>query len=114
MIGITTIAQNTAGDMVFQEDPSSALLDADVRASRTATLDGGVVIDNQGFSDGDRTLEITAELDESAAAKLWALHRSEASVHVAISEGVFLATIKRLRIDNGECRLTIYIEEKLS
>jgi len=114
MIGISTISQNTAGDMVMYEKTDSTVMDAEVRATRTATLDGGVVIDNQGFCDGDRTLTIHTDLTEDAAAKLWALHRSETSVHIAIKEGVFLATIKRLRIDNGEATLTIYIEEKLT
>lgn len=82
--------------------------------SRTATLDGGVVITHSGFAHGDRTLRIKAVISQEQADALWVLHTTETLLIVAVKDGVFYCAIQDLQLDHGDCRITILIKEKLS
>ena len=64
MIGLSTITFDLDGARIFSGDRNAELKNrkGDRRISRTATLDGGVLIADLGFSDGDRTLS-AIELD---------------------------------------------------
>lgn len=114
MIGIATITQNTAGDMIILENPGSRIDDNSVRVSRTATLDGGCVIDHRGFSDADRQFEIEAELTEAETDKLNDIFTDETFVWVAARHGFYKGVISRLWLNGGQVRMTVLIKEKLS
>ena len=114
MISISTITANTAGNVILDEHPNSEIHRGSARVSRTATLDGGVVLTHSGFSHGDRTLRIKARVDQDQADAIWVLHTTETLLVVAVKDGVFYCAIQDLQLDNGDCRITILIKEKLS
>ncbi len=114
MIGISATTQNTAGALIIHELRETKFYDDAVRVERTATLDGGCVINHGGFCQGDRTFDVRAKLTEEEGALLRALHRTETLVNVATEDGYFSAVISDLATDNGEVRMSIIIKEKLN
>lgn len=112
MIGIATLTVDTNGDIIFWESPDSNIEDTQLRVTRTATLDGGCVISNSGFSESDRTFEIDTELEDTEANKLRYIYQKSESVYVSTIIGFFKGIISRFRNLNGDIRLTILIEEK--
>ena len=112
MISISTIDQNTSGNIVINENPRSNLEDYQARITRTACLDGSVVVDHRGVFHGDRTFEVSARLLESDRALLKALFEGQTLLVVSTREGVFEAVIRRLRVDGGDMQMTILIKEK--
>jgi len=113
MIGIskTTQATGSAAAIIFQESKQSRLRNEAARVSRSATLDGGCVIDHQGFSDGDRTLDIRARLEQAQADILWELFRTATFLNVATPEGFFYGVIESMQDEGGNGRLSILVKE---
>lgn len=111
MIAISKITQDAAGSIVLAEKSGSRLYDARARVSRSATLDGGVVIDHQGYVAGDRTLNIKVEVSESDEAVLKSLFENETLVHVATVNGFFLAAIESLSGDGGVLEIVMLLKE---
>ncbi|MDF1577671.1 MAG: hypothetical protein P1P81_04405 [Desulfobulbales bacterium] len=115
MIVISAITADPAGSVKLGEDSSrSNLRNLPRRVTRTATLDGGVVITDSGLSHGDRTLTIVAPADKTAAAALTYIHENYTLIHLATEDGFFSGAIKSLSIKNGETALSVLVKEKLS
>ncbi len=114
MIGISTLTQNTAGAVTFETEKPTFLREASARVSRSATLDGGAVVNHLGFSHGDRTLRITANVGETVANALWAIFILGVMVNVATDEGAYRAAIETLITDNGNRKMTILFKESLT
>ena len=114
MIGISTLTQNTAGSVTFETEKLTSIRDAPARVSRSATLDGGAVVNHLGFSHGDRTLRIYARVLESVADALWAIFILGTMVNVATDEGMYRAAIDNLAVDNGLIKMVIVIKESLT
>jgi len=111
MVSITTIESKTIDGVVFEELPTSAFRDTPPRVSRTATLDGGAVLDHRGFSDGDRALKIEAFIDETTADNLWYMSRNETLLNIACREGFFTGAISEIKIDGGRLKMTFLVKE---
>jgi len=114
MISISTISQNTSGDLVIYELPASKFHDSEARVNRMSTLDGGCVITHSGFCDADRTFDIKARLNEADTEILRDIYRDETLINLATPEAFFRAAIEHLKSDNGDIRLTLLIKERLS
>jgi archaeosine-15-forming tRNA-guanine transglycosylase len=101
----------TSGDsIVINEKIDSLLYDGQARVSRSATLDGGVVIDHQGYVAGDRTLTIKCELSADETTALRTIFENQTIVHVSTQDGFFTAAIERLKGDGGIIDLTILLK----
>lgn len=113
MIGLskTTQATGATAAIIIQELPTSRLRNESARVSRYATLDGGCVIDHQGFSDGDRTIDLRAQWTQAQAAILWEMFREETFVNIATPDGFFYGVIETMQDENGNGRLTILVKE---
>ena len=111
MISITTLESKAIDGVLFYELPSSTFRDTPVRMTRTATLDGGAVIDHRGFSDGDRAFEIEANLTEAEADALWYMHRNETLLHISCPEGFFTGAISEIKADGGRLKMTFLAKE---
>lgn len=114
MISISTLTQNSSGSVVLHESPESSFEDMSARISRTKTLDGGVTITHSGFSHGDRTFTILAEVTEAEADVLKTIHQTETMVWISCKEGFFSGVIDFLETDSGSLNMSILIKEKLS
>jgi hypothetical protein len=78
-------------------------------------LDGGCSIVDQGFSHGDRTLDVTRTgIDYATSETLWNIFTGYALVNVSLPDGFFCAAIETLSIKGGDLAATILIKEKLA
>lgn len=111
MVSITTLESKTTDGVLFYENADSIFKNTPPRVVRTATLDGGAVIDHRGFCDGDREFTILASLDEQTAADLWTIHQSETIVNISCIEGFFKGAISECNVDNGKLRLIFLVKE---
>lgn len=84
------------------------------RVSRTATLDGGVALTDQGYSDGDRTLVITARGTEEQAENVAYLLRNYSTVTVSVADGCYLAALSNLTYVDGALQITALVHSRLS
>ena len=106
------ISKMTTGDsLIINEKNNSQLYDATARVSRTKTIDGGVVVDHQGFVDGDRSLNINCDLTAAEELILRTLFENETIVHVATKNGFYAGAIERLRGDNGNIEFQVMLKE---
>lgn len=105
------VADSSIGAVIFKYRPESEVYVSQPRVKRTATLDGGVVIDHQGYAVGDRTLDIRARVTETEAANLWSLYQDATYLILHTQEGSYYGAISDLRIDRGDLRLTFLVKE---
>ena len=85
------------------------------RVTRTATLDGGAVLTDQGWSAGDLRLAIREEQVSAAqVAAVRALLRGHAQVVVSHRDGCHLATLRQLTVDATGLELEALVLRALS
>jgi hypothetical protein len=104
------------GHVLIQASPESNLRSQERRMTRTATLDGGVAIEDGGWSAGDRTLTIalpTHQATPATIAALEALRANHLRISVATDEGVFEALIQRTNWGRRNT-LSLAVSEQLS
>jgi hypothetical protein len=113
MIGISkaTGATGNTAAVIIRERLDSRLRNESARVSRSATLDGGCIIDHQGFSDSDRTLDIRARPTQDVADILWEIFTTQTFVNVATRDGFFYGVIDSMRDENGDIRFSILVKE---
>lgn len=112
MIGISKLTQDVDGAVIFQEKVTQKPPTFTARVNRTATLDGGVVIDHQGYTPGDTILEITAEVSEAQETILESIFQEETFIHISTKYGFFKGVISALSASNGKIKLTLEIQEE--
>ena len=112
-IGIANNSFDVDGNAIFTPLDFNPLA-GQRRATRTKTLDGGVVITDGGFSQGDRTLQITVSHTDPLQEILWSLFQNANQVVVATEDGAFLATFQGMIVKDGKIDLTIWVKEILS
>lgn len=85
------------------------------RVSRTATLDGGVVIDDRGYTDSDKTLEIVIAniklVDHQAFTRML---KAYTQLVVSASEGCFLCAPSVYTTQQSNGFLTLLVIARLS
>lgn len=117
MIGISTITFDLDGARIFSGDRNTELNNrkGERRISRTATLDGNVLIDDLGFADGDRTLT-AIELDATEAAVNFAKYLVEnySLINVTTDDGAYEAAPESYTVDDGKVSLTLLVNRKIS
>jgi hypothetical protein len=115
MIGISTQTYDLDGARIFRNPEDLKNRRGERRVSRTGTLDGGVVITDLGFADGDRTIlvnEPNASLASVDFARYLVEHYS--LVNVMTEDGAYSAVPSAYDVSNGELSLTMLVSEKLS
>ena len=117
MIGLSTITFDLEGARIFSGDRNADLKNrkGDRRISRTATLDGGVLIADLGFSDGDRTLS-AIELDATQEAVNFAQYIVEhyTLINAATDDGVYEVAPESYIVDDGKLTITLLVNRKIS
>jgi hypothetical protein len=114
IIGISTTTVDTSGDVIIDPNANTKIKVNSRRVSRTKTLDGGVVITDGGYSDGDRTLEIRSNVTKALWDKIWTIFKTYPLVHVATEDGFYSAAIETAKYEDNEAVLTILVKAKLS
>jgi len=115
MISLSTPVVDVLGSVLLRNTAAgSDTSSMERRVSRTATLDGGAVVTDGGYSAADRTLRIVAtEVDEAAYAAVAYLVKNYSVLMVATRDGVFLGAPSNLSMDGGRLKLTVLVTEEL-
>lgn len=115
LISIASKLFDYSGHFLFQIDPAaSQLSDISRRVSRTATLDGGALIVDNGYTASDATFNIipadlTAEL-RSGLRRLVQLH---SEIIICTADGAFLGAISSID-EFKDFKIIFLIKTKLS
>ena len=114
MVSITTSAPIENGKLLIKKYKlNSKVKNASARISKSKTLDGGVVVSHNGFTDGDRKIDISAILSKTNSDVLWDMFTGQTFITVAIDDGVYNAVIKTVNIKDT-VKIIIEFESKLS
>jgi len=115
MIGIAATQFDVLGAVVFKEDMAESDMESlSRRGSKAKTLDGGVYIEDLGFSDSDRDFKIKVNNPTIAQVDtLKYLVRTYSTLLFACREGVFLGLITDLTVTQ-DVRFTFKISERIS
>lgn len=84
------------------------------RVTRVATLDGGAVYNDFGFTDADRTMTLRWTYDAALAQNVERILRYYSEVHVSTRLGLFRAALARHATQQNISTLTLLILERLS
>jgi hypothetical protein len=117
MIALASVTYDPAGWRVFRDDPADNDLGNRTggrRVSRTATLDGGCVVYDTGYTDADRSITVSVP-GPSADDLSFARHVCEScqAVRVFTPEGVFAGVPESHRVSSGTLKITILITDRL-
>jgi hypothetical protein len=112
---LATTVWDAQGYIELDVLPKTTIGETRRRANRIATLDGGAVTNDAGFSEADRTLDLRWQPRSSVQeALIERLVRLYSRVQVSTSGGVFLALLESYTPDNEEARLRLLVLSKLS
>ncbi|MEY2653625.1 MAG: hypothetical protein RLZZ524_653 [Pseudomonadota bacterium] len=114
MITLSTATFDPSGYIEIEALPSTTAGDASRRVSRVATLDGGAVVNDFGFSDADRVISLKWSpvlATDVAVKRLLELYQT---VQVATRDGVFLAAPESFTARPTESTLRLLVLERLS
>jgi len=114
-IHLTTTTFDLDGAVTLRVLPGSDFGEIRRRMNRIATLDGGVVTNDFGATDGDRTIRLQWTPQNAASeAQIARLVRLYQRLRVSCSEGVFLAAPESYKSSSNVSTLSLLIAEKLS
>lgn len=114
MISITTSAPGVNDRVLIKRYKlDSSVRSGTARISKVKTLDGGVSVNHNGFTDGDRNIDILATLSKSEADTLWDIFINQTFVTIAMGDGVYNAVLKTVSIKD-KVKIIIEFESKLS
>ena len=111
MISLTTLNADTNG-VIMIDDYNSNFGSLDSRISRQATLDGGVVITHSGVIHGDRTFDISADIDSDQKTILEYLHGNNTILRLSCIEGLFTGAISTLKSTTPEMTFKFLVKDK--
>ena len=115
-ICLSSPTYDPAGSAWFKVDlAATKFRDCQRRVSRTATLDGGCLIYDNGFSEADGTLAIGfQDMTVSQEEELRYLFETYPLLYLAAPSGVFLGVIERMSLQNGKATISFLVKEVLS
>ena len=111
---ITPVSFDPAGALVIRHAHDSDLGDHARRVSRVGTMDGGVAVNDFGFSEGDRTVVIRWRCTEAQEARAQAILETHQLVRLTMRRGCFEAVPQRFRMDGMDAAFTLLITRRLS
>lgn len=104
-----------AGHVALDVFPRSAFHGVRRRVSRVATLDGGAVINDFGFSHGDTTIDLSwRPVDDAERESVARLIELYGRINIATRSGVYLAAPESYEPGPDEARLRLLVMSKLS
>ncbi len=114
MIALSTITFSLTGHLILQESSASIFSDLSRRVSKTATLDGGVLLTDLGYSEGDREfkLELLTE-DSTSILALKRLVEAYSLLYLSCKEGVYKGVIANLKYDTYPVTFNFSIKDRL-
>lgn len=115
LVTLSTTTFDLDGAIEIDALETSDLGETRRRMNRIATLDGGVVFNDFGATDGDRTIRLQwTPQDAATEAAIARLVRLYQRLRVSCSEGVFLAAPEAYKSSQNVSTLSLLVAQKLS
>lgn len=111
-IGLRKISAEAGSAVLLRDDSQSTIKSYSPRVSRSPTLDGGAVIENLGYSDGDREFEFISRVDSATRLKLESMVKDEVYLVVSTRDGVFYGSINGMVTDRGDVSIKFLAQER--
>lgn len=106
---------DSAGHVMLRLLPTTTRGNTRRRVNRIATLDGGAVINDMGYAEADRTLDLRWPADDAAIdAAVERLVSLYSRLVVSVHGAVYLAAPETYTPDATESRLRLLVVERLS
>lgn len=103
------------GVLVLRRTEESRLHDNGRRVSRTATLDGGAVLTDLGWSEADRTLKIVArEVGAAELVRAEYLAKTYPLLTCATEMALYSGALSTIALDGDKLTLTFLVLDKLN
>ena len=113
-VTLSPLAFDPLGPVVLDAMPGQTMGESRRRMNRIATLDGGAVFNDFGFSEADRTIKLSWQVrsaaQEAAIARLVQLY---ARIHVSTPQGFYLAAMEVYSPGAKESSLSLLVVDKL-
>ncbi len=115
IVSICAALFDYAGDYLVNADvDDSEFSHIARRVSRTATLDGGAVIVDNGYTAGDATfLLVIRDIDDATRLGLMALVQRHSSITVSVKENIFSGVVEKLE-DKDKMKIRFLVNEQLN
>jgi hypothetical protein len=115
IVGLSSPTFDLNGNVSINALGSSDVDTIDRRVNRVKTLDGGVVVNDGGFSHGDRTVRIAWKVTNAAQfSALQYLVQTYSQLRLSLRDGVYLCAPYSLSQTEGEGQLELWLIESLS
>ncbi len=112
---LSALSFDPTGVVALQVRPASNFGELRRRTNRVATLDGGAVFNDFGYSEADRTVRLVwtpaSAAQEAAVSRLVQLY---AQITLACVDGLFLAAPEVYQPGAAESTLTLLVASKLA
>jgi len=115
IVHVETKLFDLSGHLIIQAKPDTTTGRLTRRVNRSATLDGGVAINDQGFAHGDRTVEIyykpVSKAHDDIARRIVEFH---GRVYLTMPDGCYEAAPQEFAPAPEENAFTFYVIAKLN
>lgn len=105
MIGFSTLTLDINGTLIADELPSSDYRKHKRRVKKTATLDGGVVVEDQGYVDMDRVVSIDLKSSKAIYDRLRYYIQNYSELGLSTQLGYNTAAIKSMSDSDGKINI---------
>lgn len=111
---LSTVEYDPAAPVTLDLLPSTGRGDVTRRVNRVATLDGGAVFNDFGFTESDRTIELRwTPVSAEQEASVVRLVKFYPKLTVATQDGLFLAAPETYSAGETESTLTLLVDRRL-
>lgn len=115
LMHLSALSFDLDGHVTISPGPGTDIGDMTRRTNKVKTLDGGVAMNDAGFSWGDLdSVLIWTTRSREYEGRVGALVRNHGTLRFSNDRGIFLATPERYSVSAGESRLTLSITAKLN
>lgn len=111
-IGLKKITAEAGSAVLIRDDSRTSIKSYRPRVTRSPTLDGGAVIYNLGYSDGDREITVVSLVDSATEEKLRSMVQDELFIIISTRDGVFYGSIDSMQVDRGSLNLKFLAQER--
>lgn len=114
-VSISALTFDPLGAVRLRLSLDSSMGQSRRRVNRVATLDGGGVVNDFGYSDADRTIRLQwVPVNKAQEANVQRLVQTNSRLHVATADGFFLVAPEYYEPKTNESTLVLLVLAKLS
>lgn len=115
IVTLSSLTFDLSGFITLDVNPSSLVGTVQRRNNRIATLDGGAVLNDFGFSEADRTITLEWSIKDKATEDLvLRFVKLYSKVRLSMPEGLFLASVFSYTQNEDESSMVLEVLEKIT